>query len=309
MKMNKPTYITDLTTEIMNNQDLLNAWAENSVDMEFLELSVVILSDLDLLFSWDCNNILKIKLAGVLTGNQDFKYKGGVLIEIDDSYDFPFRTSLEYEYCINEMMDMKSLSELHKKDLINQGVSLEQIKQDERYLKMASFLHFYEMTTGYDVNDTKYLIKLTLPDLIEHKNELKKQFKEKKVNELLNPNYRKLYPENSKNENLNNDKVETIILKQLPDKWYALLYWIELNANGQLPPRNRDGQFIKKEIEEVGRIKTKKSGQGFYRSFIEIDLNNAKLLKNIYGENWKNEIIKLSENDTIISKYLQNKYN
>lgn len=104
------------------------------------------------------------------------------------------------------------------------------------------------------------------------------------------------------------EEIEVIKPTNFPEKWYALLYWIELTAHGQLPPRNSEGQFIKKEIEEIGKNKTGKSGQGFYRSFIEIDLNNTKLLNNHFGQNWKNEVIKLSENDTKVTEYIQSKY-
>jgi hypothetical protein len=46
MKRNKPTYISDLTTEILTSR-IYYQWAENSVDMEFLELSIETLSNID----------------------------------------------------------------------------------------------------------------------------------------------------------------------------------------------------------------------------------------------------------------------
>lgn len=186
MKMNKPTYITDLTTEIMNNRDLLNSWAKQSVDMEFLELSVGILSDLDLLFSWDCDNVLHLKLAGILSGNQDFKYKGGILIKINESYDFPVKPSL-YKKIVKELIDIKSLFSIIRKDLINRGHSLEEIKKVERDSKIASFLRSVSETEGYELNDFKYLNENLIPILIEQKNELKKQYLEKKVGALMPP--------------------------------------------------------------------------------------------------------------------------
>ncbi len=186
MKKNKPTYITDLTTEIMNNRDLLNAWAENSVDMNFLELSVDILSDLNLLFSWDCDNVLQLKLAGIVSGNQDFKYKGGILIKIDESYDFPVKPSL-YKKIVKELIDIKSLFSIIRKDLINQGHSLDEIKKVERENKIASFIRAVSETEGYERNDFNYLNENLLPKLIEQKNELKKQFLEKKADKLIFP--------------------------------------------------------------------------------------------------------------------------
>lgn len=96
--------------------------------------------------------------------------------------------------------------------------------------------------------------------------------------------------------------------KKLPEKWYALLYWIEMSANGQQPPINKEGGFIKRDIEEYRKKITAKSGQSFYRSFIQIDLNNAVLLKNSFGYDWKNEIINLSNNNRLVIEYIKSKY-
>ena len=188
MAKNKPTYITDLTQEILTNTVLLNDWADNSADMEFLKLSVAILSDINLLFSWDCNNVLNLKLAAVLTGNQDFKLKSGMLITIDESYDFPFETQSEYEFIINEMIDAKLLLDIQIKDLLNEGHDLEKINQAIRHNKMTQFFHLIEQTKGYESNDFNFLNKYILPNLIERKNELKQQFINKKVDKLLFPN-------------------------------------------------------------------------------------------------------------------------
>ena len=127
------------------------------------------------------------------------------------------------------------------------------------------------------------------------------------------PNYgemfSELYPDFKKNENLGVAENELIEPKQLPEKWYALLYWIDLNANGQMPPKNSEGQFIKKEIEVVGRIKTGRGGQGFYTWVKEIadDLNDEKKLNRTF-KNWKKTIIGLSKNDPKIIDYIQKKY-
>jgi hypothetical protein len=191
MKKNKPTYITDLTTEIMNNRDLLNAWAKYSVDMGFLQLSVDKLSNIDLLFSWDCDNILKAKLAGRLSGNQDFKLKSGMVIKIDESYDFRVEPSI-YKKIIKEMIEAESISSIKRKDKLNQGQSLEQIKEDERYIKLANGFNIYEKTEGYDENDYKFLNQNLLPKIIERNNELKRQFLEKKVRALMSPSDNKV---------------------------------------------------------------------------------------------------------------------
>jgi len=305
MKKDKPTYITDLTTEIMNNRDLLNAWAKNSVDLEFLELTVDILSDLDLLFSWDCNNALSAKLAGIFSGNQDFKLKNGMVIKIDESYDFQIEPSL-YKKLIKKMIDAEAISSIIRKDKLKQGQSLEQIKEEERYNKIASYIDLFEKTKGYESNDFKFMNENLLPKIIERNNELKRQFLEKKADEFGLPNRRELYVGN---EFLDKDKVVSKKPKQLPEKWYALQYWIEINANGQLPPINPDGQFIKNKLEEEGRKRIGKGGQGFYIWVKNLadDLNDEKKLNRTF-KNWKEVIVELSNNDPKIIDYIQKKY-
>lgn len=304
MKKNKPTYITDLTQGILTNTELLNEWAEKSVDMKFLDLSVKILSDIDLLFSWDCNNILNLKLSGILSGNKDFVLKSGMVINIDSSYDFPFESPAEYKKIIKEMIDAKIVMDLQIKDLQNQGYDLDVINEIIRKNKMSHFIQIVEKTKGYGLPEFNFLLKNVLPNLIELKNKWKEQFFNKKATELF------VLSDDKINEHDNNikDLSTTDEPRKIAEKWYALLYWIQLCANGELPPSNLEGQFRKKEIEIIGRKMTNKSGQGFYRSFITIDLNNSKVLKNSFGDNWQNVIIELSNNDPIVKTYLENKY-
>jgi hypothetical protein len=93
-----------------------------------------------------------------------------------------------------------------------------------------------------------------------------------------------------------------------PDKWYALLYWFELMSNGEQPPKKIGGNFNKSKIKEIGREKCKSSGEYFYKSFKDIDISNQKNLKAQFGENWKEEVKKLSNNNTKISKYIEENY-
>lgn len=304
MKKNKPTYITDLTQVILTNTELLNEWAEKSVDMKFLDLSVKILSDIDLLFSWDCNNILNLKLSGILSGNKDFVLKSGMVINIDSSYDFPFESPAEYKKIIKEMIDAKIVMDLQIRDLQNQGHDLDAINEIIRKHKMSHFIQIVEKTKGYRLPEFNFLLKNVLPNLIELKNKWKEQFFNKKATELF------ILSDDKINEHDNNikDLSTTDEPRKIADKWYALLYWIQLCANGKLPPSNTEGEFRKKELEIIGRKMTNKSGQGFYRSFITIDLNNSKVLKNSFGDNWQNVIIELSNNDPIVKTYLENKY-
>lgn len=192
MKKNKPTYITDLTTEILSNSVLLNTWAKASADMEFLKLSVATLSDIDLLFSWDCNNVLNVKLAGVLSGNQDFKLKSGMLITIDESYMFPVKASL-YKKNIKLLIDKQEGHNLEIQDLLNQGYSLEEIEKKERFIKMNNFLNVVEKTKNYTSKNMSYYLENFLPQAIKRYKKERKELFKKKADELF-------YPLNEKNE-------------------------------------------------------------------------------------------------------------
>lgn len=99
--------------------------------------------------------------------------------------------------------------------------------------------------------------------------------------------------------------------KKVGHKYYSLLYWIELNANGKTPPMNLEGEFIRSEIEKIGTKKIGKgTGQEFYRAFerLKKDLNNTLQLKNNFGDNWKQTIIDLSNNDEKIIEYIAKQY-
>ncbi|MBC7747341.1 MAG: hypothetical protein H7Z76_01950, partial [Methylotenera sp.] len=269
MKKNKPTYITDLTTEIMNNRDLLNAWAKNSVDMEFLDLSVDILSDLDLLFSWDCNNLLSVKLAGILSDNQDFKWKDGILIKIDELYKFPIKPS-EYKKIIKEMIDAESINSIIRKDKLNQGQSLEQIKKDERDNRIASYIDVFEKSKGYEQNDYKFLNEKVLPIIIERNNELKRQFLEKKADEFGFPNHNELLYNENNSEKMNDDNVELPEndIVRIEINKIALLHWY----NGKGITRSN---HYKIALDYGYTAKT--SGEGLYQDYIYYSKNSNRL--------------------------------
>ncbi|MHB1107099.1 MAG: hypothetical protein ACYCZ2_12115 [Lutibacter sp.] len=113
-----------------------------------------------------------------------------------------------------------------------------------------------------------------------------------------------------------NDKFKNIILKttdeikhkKISEKWLALLYWIELTANGQRPPINNEGGFIKSEIVKIGIEKTGTKGQSFYKQFRLINLNNSKELIGMFGKDWKQKIIHLSNNNQTIIDYIELKF-
>lgn len=92
--------------------------------------------------------------------------------------------------------------------------------------------------------------------------------------------------------------------KQLGDKWYALLYLIELKVAGTSPPTNPEGEFIKNKLIAIGAEKSGRSGKSFYKSFREIVSNDFKNSNQIFGVNWKKTIIELSHNNPDIIEYL-----
>ncbi|OAZ03643.1 hypothetical protein [Flavobacterium succinicans] len=96
--------------------------------------------------------------------------------------------------------------------------------------------------------------------------------------------------------------------KKISEKWYALLYWIELNANGEQPPKNIEGAFIRNEIEKIGSNKTNTTGQSFYRHFIDIDLNNEKSINVSFGKDWKDKIKELSNYNQAVVSFIEKKY-
>jgi hypothetical protein len=99
-----------------------------------------------------------------------------------------------------------------------------------------------------------------------------------------------------------------IIPKKIPEKWFALLFWIELKAYGKEPPKDIEGCFVKNEIIEIGKEKCHSSGQSFYKSFCQIDIDNKDLLKRSFGKDWIHTINNLSGNDIKINNYIKENF-
>jgi hypothetical protein len=98
--------------------------------------------------------------------------------------------------------------------------------------------------------------------------------------------------------------------KKISDKWYALLYLIEVEVYKKEIPTNFEGAFIKSEIEEIGKQRCKNLGQGFYRQVRDLkgNINNNISVKRLFNDNWKDVIIDLPNNDENIIKYLDTYY-
>nr|WP_317633170.1 hypothetical protein [uncultured Flavobacterium sp.] len=119
----------------------------------------------------------------------------------------------------------------------------------------------------------------------------------------------------TKNQHIKTEKLiestnskNIVKIKKTPEKWFALLYWFELEVNGEKPPTNHEGAFIRKEIEEIRKKETGKDGQSFYREFKEINIDDEKELNIKFGKDWKTKIIELSNNNEKIKQYLISKY-
>ena len=92
--------------------------------------------------------------------------------------------------------------------------------------------------------------------------------------------------------------------EKISEKWYALLYWFELKISGEKPPMGVEGTLIKSEIKNIGAIRCKSTGLSFYNSFKDIYYNKNVALSKMFGKDWKEVVIKLSNNNPEIIKYI-----
>lgn len=127
------------------------------------------------------------------------------------------------------------------------------------------------------------------------------------IDELLEPEIIKQQPE------VPDDRLvvsEEVIPKKYSAKWHALQYLLELKANGLKPPLNTEGDFIKLDLEAIGRSRTGLKGQGFYRSVLKYykDLDKPRILINSFGKDWKDTILTLSYDNKALKDYLNKHY-
>ncbi|WP_123985449.1 hypothetical protein [Taibaiella soli] len=93
-----------------------------------------------------------------------------------------------------------------------------------------------------------------------------------------------------------------------PAKFYALYHWlkIEMGTERQFA-KNANDQFIKSEIEAfVENTYPECSKQGFYRSFINLDISNRTAIAKSFGKGYKEKLIALSNNDSLLISRLKN---
>lgn len=126
----------------------------------------------------------------------------------------------------------------------------------------------------------------------------------------------------TKNFQISTQKTNPVLLTEVPneqpdkslqkptEKWYALLYLLELKSVGAKPPTNQEGNFIKTDIEEIGRQKSGRKGQGFYRkvlNYIETVKSNDAIEKS-FGKEWKSKIFSIAPKNLTLKNYIENNY-
>jgi hypothetical protein len=93
--------------------------------------------------------------------------------------------------------------------------------------------------------------------------------------------------------------------KKLSEKWHALHYYFELAASNSLQKHiDPFGGFIGTELTQEGKKRCGTTGQSFYKEYIKIDITNPIQIERVFGKNWKETIVKLSENDQITIDYI-----
>lgn len=98
--------------------------------------------------------------------------------------------------------------------------------------------------------------------------------------------------------------------QKISAKWHALKYLFEMDAKGLEIPVNREGSFIKSEIEEIGRKRMGGTGQSFYRqvSILKDDVKDSSKLNKCLGKKWKEKMMDFFGDDEILIDYLNSNF-
>jgi hypothetical protein len=88
-------------------------------------------------------------------------------------------------------------------------------------------------------------------------------------------------------------------------KWYSLLYGLNLEMLGEEPPRNSNGNFDKSAIMEIAINNYEfTDGQSFYDKFKKIGNFDERNIKRMYGINWKDTILALAKDNSLLQQYI-----
>lgn len=295
--------------------DELNNYFENLTEVEVIDFLKWI--EFDLLSKWKINKQLNSQQTNIVANKFFAVHREQFNQKID------YLENWLKDKKINKPINLKSV-----KIPLSKNLTFTQYKNDyvlllENYLKqyvdnteqtfIKQQLFSFNEYLSFMVNGTmtKTKIQMLLEDLeqpktlddLKQSTEQKIEFLEDKLKEVSNnkaPQFFELKTET---------KDQKPRPKKIAEKWYALLYRFELEAKGKKPPTNREGQFIKSDIEAYREQTTKKSGQAFYREFIKIDLKNETDLYFKFNKNWQKTIIELSNNDQKIIDYLNKNFN
>jgi len=143
---------------------------------------------------------------------------------------------------------------------------------------------------------------------LERSNIYKATFK--RIMNFLESRLNLLKVKNQNEKNKVSPEANDSLNKKIPSKLYALLYLLEVEVKGLKIPVNNEGAFIRSEIEEIGKKRVGDGGQSFYRQvreFAEIIKDKSDLIP-YFGEDWKKEIIALSENSSEIINHIDEYY-
>jgi hypothetical protein len=94
---------------------------------------------------------------------------------------------------------------------------------------------------------------------------------------------------------------------KIPAKYYALYHWIliELGIENHFE-RNENDKYSKTKIVAFAKERYKKtSSQMFYRTIIDIDINNKTAIANSFGNKYKDKIISISNNNAKVITHLK----
>lgn len=289
----KIQYLHDISPVVLSDKKMLDAWFQENQEVSVLGLTSDILFDDKLLFEW----FSKVQ-------NPDFfdsldEEKLAVFFE-KFVVDNPDHKNINANFIVKAIDDLQRkinpTIELMDMDSLNSGLSVDELNSFKDAERKRIAINLEKETKNYTTTNKIEYYKNIIPFFEKSFKKSKKEYFELKSKAILD-------------HTADNNEISNTSIKKINEKWFALLYWIELMASGKQPPKSIEGTFIKSEIQRIGSNYTGTSAQSFYRSFIGIDLNNPKLISNNFGENWKNKIIELSNNNPDVIEYLKSKYN
>lgn len=199
--------------------------------------------------------------------------------------------------------ELSYLMSLLKSEHLKNGYSEEEFDKinQETKVKLLAKMKRTEEVFDDDINFKSYLLE-TITRSIPEISKLKNKIFEKHFDELLDET-------TIQNESVTPIQTKSPKPKKISDKWYALLYLIEIKVYNKKIPVNFEDKLIKSEIEEIGKERCKNTGQGFYRNVFNHlkTVDNYEKINKSFGKDWEKIIIELSNNDSKIIEYINSR--